>query len=717
MAIPISTDFNVSTGLPIDSRVVAANTTVRNAIPSTWRFDGLQCYVVADQENYQLQGGLTNANWVSVNSAVSSISASWVSASAFIITAQTASYVISKNIVGVISSSVSASWASSSLSASYLKNPNTTIDGTGFTTTTTAKFPNGTNIDNSGNANVSGTLFVGGGSTLDRGYITTDGMGNLTIGNNLTVNGDLGENILTINGAATLDTGNITTDGLGNINAHSLTGSLFGTSSYSVTASYVMNAAGGTQVSCSWASSSLSASYAKTASYALNAAGGTQVSCSWASSSLSASYFKNANTTIDSSGFTTTATANFTNGTYIDPLGGLNIPIALSRFPGGTTIDYSGNISDGASLFVAGNSTLDAGNITTNGVGNITAVSFTGSLLGTASYATTASYALNGGSGGSSLCASWASSSLSSSYFKNANTTINSVGFSTTNTANFTNGTYIDISGNVNVGESLYVVSSTTLDAGNINTDGLGGLTAVSFTGSLLGTASYATTSSYALNGNQTTVLSASWVSASAFITTAQTSSYPWFQTGSNVAYVGGNVGAGATVPGTKISLGVTTENTVGSTIAVYESAGASIYGMGLCRSGSYGLGLYASSVAGTPRVYIQTTGNVGIGTKLPANALDVVGNISCSVITASVFNNSGYNIPIIQAGSSSVSAGTSAIVTFNKAMPNTNYAISLTGESTITGLYSSGKKTGGFTASFSIYTGNFDWIVVGATQ
>src|ERR1035441_8338088 len=171
--------------------------------------------------------------------------------------------------------------------------------------------------------------------------------------------------------------------------------------SYAQTSSYSLNAAGGNQVSCSWASQSLSASYAKTASYALNAAGGTQVSCSWDSSSLSASYFKNANTTIDSSGFTTTATANFENGTNIDPLGGLNIPIALSRFPGGTTIDYSGNISDGASLFVAGNSTLDAGNITTNGVGNITAVSVTASFNGngsqitniqTASYANTASY-------------------------------------------------------------------------------------------------------------------------------------------------------------------------------------------------------------------------------------------------------------------------------------------------------------------------------------
>ena len=51
---------------------------------------------------------------------INAYSASWVSASAFIITAQTASYVSSGNIVGTITS-LSASWASASISASYAK--------------------------------------------------------------------------------------------------------------------------------------------------------------------------------------------------------------------------------------------------------------------------------------------------------------------------------------------------------------------------------------------------------------------------------------------------------------------------------------------------------------------------------------------------------------------------------------------------------------------
>lgn len=65
-----------------------------------------------------------------------------------------------------------------------------------------------------------------------------------------------------------------------------------------------------------------------------------------------------------------------------------------------------------------------------------------------------------------------------------------------------------------------------------------------SFTGSLLGTASYASvaqTASYILNA-----ISSSY---------ATTSSFPWFQTGSNIAYIGGNVGIGETNPRTKFTM------------------------------------------------------------------------------------------------------------------------------------------------------------------
>ena len=122
---------------------------------------------------------------------------------------------------------------------------------------------------------------------------------------------------------------------------------------------------------------------------------------------------------------------------------------------------------------------------------------------------------------------SWASASLSSSYALIASRILidNGIGnpntefvfpiISATNTLGVWGGTDSLLSFNPNI---------PRLKVG-------GTIEAIAITASLLGTASYALTSSYALNGgtggtSQTTVPSASWVSASAFITLAQTASY-----------------------------------------------------------------------------------------------------------------------------------------------------------------------------------------------
>jgi hypothetical protein len=81
-----------------------------------------------------------------------------------------------------------------------------------------------------------------------------------------------------------------------------------------------------------------------------------------------------------------------------------------------------------------------------------------------------------------------------------------------------------------------------------------GSLNATSLTGSLLGTSSWALnsiSSSYALtasywSGSITSTISASY---------AATSSFPWFQTGSNIAYVGGNVGIAETNPKSRFTI------------------------------------------------------------------------------------------------------------------------------------------------------------------
>jgi len=137
-------------------------------------------------------------------------------------------------------------------------------------------------------------------------------------------------------------------------------------------------------------------------------------------------------------------------------------------------------------------------------------------------------------------------------------------------------------------------------------------------------------------------------------------------------------------------------------------------------------------SVIDSSNTFLFEGGKIGIDVTPSVNKLEVNGNISCSVITASLFygtssyskfattssvQSSGYTIPIIMAGSSSVSAATSKIVVFTKSMPNSNYSVAITGESAITTPSSAGRTAAGFTASFALYTGNFDWIAVSATQ
>jgi len=64
MSIPISSNFNLSTQLPLDARTVVADITTRDLIPSIQRYEGMIVYVTDINTNYQLQGGVTNVDWV-----------------------------------------------------------------------------------------------------------------------------------------------------------------------------------------------------------------------------------------------------------------------------------------------------------------------------------------------------------------------------------------------------------------------------------------------------------------------------------------------------------------------------------------------------------------------------------------------------------------------------------------------------------------------------
>jgi hypothetical protein len=65
--INVTTNFRIQTNLPIDNRMVATDLTARDAINTLYRFEGLKVYVLSNQTNYQLVGGITNANWQTLN--------------------------------------------------------------------------------------------------------------------------------------------------------------------------------------------------------------------------------------------------------------------------------------------------------------------------------------------------------------------------------------------------------------------------------------------------------------------------------------------------------------------------------------------------------------------------------------------------------------------------------------------------------------------------
>ena len=68
MAINIGSNFLLGSGIPLDGRTVVADTTARDAIPVIERYDGLIVYTTTGSKNYQLRGGVLNANWVDITS-------------------------------------------------------------------------------------------------------------------------------------------------------------------------------------------------------------------------------------------------------------------------------------------------------------------------------------------------------------------------------------------------------------------------------------------------------------------------------------------------------------------------------------------------------------------------------------------------------------------------------------------------------------------------
>ncbi|MCI1187237.1 tail fiber domain-containing protein [Hymenobacter sp. DH14] len=142
-----------------------------------------------------------------------------------------------------------------------------------------------------------------------------------------------------------------------------------------------------------------------------------------------------------------------------------------------------------------------------------------------------------------------------------------------------------------------------------------------------------------------------------------------------------GQVGIGTSSPYSRLSLGGTPNaNAPAGRLAIYEDAnGQSFYGLGLVQNpgGQFGMGLwgssglalpYGGSAGGTlPQLFVQSGGNVGIGTISPSVALDVVsGGTTQLNLTSTAGDPNGVitiNVPTTNTGC----AGCTELIQFSR--------------------------------------------------
>ena len=67
MGIQLGSNFTMNAALPLDDRQTVADLTARNAILSGKRYEGMLVYVESEQTNYQLVGGILDANWTELS--------------------------------------------------------------------------------------------------------------------------------------------------------------------------------------------------------------------------------------------------------------------------------------------------------------------------------------------------------------------------------------------------------------------------------------------------------------------------------------------------------------------------------------------------------------------------------------------------------------------------------------------------------------------------
>jgi hypothetical protein len=490
--------------------------------------------------------------------------------------------------------SITSSLALNSISSSYAINYNYIVSSSFATSSISSSYATTSSFSNL--ASTASYALNAGGTTLTTGstYPITSSWSNNSTTASYALNAG--------SGGTTLTTGStypITSSWSNN----SLSSSNSISSSYALTASFALNSSGGGTTLTTGSTYPITSSWsnnATTASYALNASsGGTTlttgstypITSSWANNATSASYVLTASYALNSSGgggttLTTGSTYPITSS-WANNVISSSYSLTSSNIVGGTTNYiplWTNATSLGSSTIYQNSNNIGIGTTSPNNklevIGNISASSFTGSHLGTsswannvtsASYALTASFALNGGSGGGTtlttgstypITSSWANNVTSASYVLTASYALNFPSTSSITGQTFTSdGTTVNYTltqsvlnedqilvvtdGVMQMRTGSYTVSGTTLTLtnaiesgskidvryliGNINTGGSGGTTLT--TGSTYPiTSSWSNnsiTASFALNGGGTTLTTgSSYPITSSWSNNSITSSY-----------------------------------------------------------------------------------------------------------------------------------------------------------------------------------------------
>jgi hypothetical protein len=422
-----------------------------------------------------------------------------------------------------------------------------------------------------------------------------------------------------------------------------------------------------------------------------------------------------------------------------------------------TTVSSSVVYSSGSNIF--GNSTANTqtmtGSLNVSGsstiIGRVTATDITGSLFGTASQATTASFALRGngsftGSFSGSVTASLfgtASQAVSSSYALTASFALNGGGgasFPFTGSAQITGSLGVTGSFSLRGNQGSSVFSSnadTLLITGSLIITGSGAITgslsvSSGITGSLFGTASQAVTASYALTASfvaSIAGLSTSQIATGSITASVSLGSGSFAVTSGSSTFLfvssSGNVGINNVNPLSKLQISGDsstdpTTNIYSQLEVVGSTNSARRLAIGYNTNSNYGLIQALENATNFRNLILNGLGgNVGVATQRPSASLDVSGsvritnglsetgsvNISGSVtVTGSITTNGTITAQtlVVQTITSSITYSSGSNI-FGNALTNTQ---TMTGSVNITGslnLYGNQNITGSLNVSGSL--------------